>query len=315
MHSVIDFLKFIMHHKCVRESQKGFSLILFTLLIVVISLLIAGGAYIYKNNIQPKDINISQNNKLQVAPNTSSNPKTPAEGEEESSYGMYKIAFKTNDVNLGKCTYLITDEENNEYQIDNLIGSDTIECSEGMRLTASGKFLGDYFIYPLGSNEFVVINLKEHKKESFKISSPDRFVEVSDDFNYWLFTNPETGVRNTYSLLDRKGQVLMDKFNPNEGVNLSVFNVFYDLANKGFVFISREFPDVDTVVIKVDFLNPLSQETKTVLLTEPIGVRGMGCTGIDFIRSIKGEVIFKNDCLTFSERYKDQEGFVHVKIP
>lgn len=298
-----------------RESQKGFSLILFTLLIAVISLLIAGGAYIYKNNIKPKDINISQNNKSQTTPSPSVIPKISSKGEKQSSYGKYKISLKTDDVVSEKCTYLITDDEDNEYQIDDLIGSDTIECSEGMGLTASGKFLGDYFIYPLGSNEFVVINLKEHKKESFKISSPDRFVEVSDDFNYWLFTNPETGVGNTYSLLDRKGQVLMDKFNPNEGVNLAVFNVFYDLANKGFVFISREFPDVDTVVIKVDFLNPSSQETKTVLLTEPIEVRGMGCTGIDFIRSTKGEVIFKNDCLTFNERYEDQEGFVHIKIP
>jgi len=133
-----------------------------------------------------------------------------------------------------------------------------------------------------------------------------------------------------YALIDVAGRVILNNLASrtddwNQGGQAA--RAFYDEVNNGFVLISPKDLDPDTTsntspaIYRFDFVNPESGTVKTIHTSSQFQVPHYGgdvpCKDLP-LRSIKGEIIYKSECLLIPSEVlipsedTDSDGYIHL---
>lgn len=214
-------------------------------------------------------------------------------------------------VNSEKCLYGIIDKTGYERDVSRVLGIDRITCSGGETLSSS--FIswadGEKFLLNEPEGEVKIVNVVEFEADAYKYDvTKYEFIGASRSLKYWLFRKVSQGNSSSYVLFDRNNNIALDNINFESNDKYEL----YDEVNDGFLFISRTYTG-ENVSVKFDFLSMSNLSLRTLLTTETVQARGIGCYP-EYLISQPGEIILTRGCLTVGNKYLGSDGNIHIKL-
>jgi hypothetical protein len=210
------------------------------------------------------------------------------------------------------CAYGIRDKQGYGYDVSEVLGADTIICSEEQG-TLSSSFAGwadgNKFLINEKDGEIKIIDVEKFEAETYKYdASKYNFVGANRTLKYWMFRKINQGNPVAYILLDKNNNVVLDNINFESNDR----GALYDEVNDGFLFISRTYSG-ENVSVKFDFLPMNNLSLRNILTTEPVEVQGRGCYP-EYLISQPGEIILFPGCLTVKNKYLGSDGNIHIRL-
>jgi len=211
-----------------------------------------------------------------------------------------------------KCLYGIRDKQGYGYDVNKVLGTDRITCSEGQGNLYSSFISwvdGDKFLLNEPEGEIKIVNVAKFEADTYKYDlTKYKFVGADRSLKYWLFREVIQGTGALYVLFDRNSNIVLDNIN----FEFNDRGALYDEVNDGFLFISRIFTE-ESVSVKFDFLPMSTLVLKTLLTSEPVQAPGRGCYS-EYLISQPGEIILTPGCLTIGSKYLGSDGNIHIKL-
>lgn len=211
-----------------------------------------------------------------------------------------------------KCAYGVKDKQGYSHDVSELLGKDSIICSEGQG-NLSTSFVswvdGNKFLVDMKNGEIKIVDVEKFEVETYRYDvSKYNFLFSNRTLDYWLFRKINQADSVSYILFDRNYDVSLDNINFDSNDR----GVLYDEVNDGFLFISRTYSGKN-VSIKFDFLPISNLNLRNVLITEPVETLGMGCYS-EYLISQPREIILTPGCLSVSEKYLNSNGNIYIRL-
>lgn len=230
----------------------------------------------------------------------------------EFSFYIYQL-----DPTMGdQCYYDLENRAGLTYST-NLSLPATIQCGEGPGYNFSKVFKGwtddNRLIFDVEPGVVKVMSPRVKLSETITYDSSNLSLHsINRNLEYWLFVDNQ----GTYVLKNKNQQTIVADLPDSD------FPPLYDEVNDGYIFIQREFQQVNypgigetnqTASVQIQFLDLGEAEVRTVLTTEPYPVEGRGC-GPQYTLSRPGELILVTDCLNLDDKYLNADGDISIRL-